>query len=158
MQHVLAARLAVGAEEIDGFGASRLLQTSGQALGDGHAMREQLFRQVKNRRVVGLGDDQCMPLTHGLNIQKRYGAVVFINDADHLLAANDPAENARLIHVVSPWNCSAEKCTPVRPGERCINSSAVLNIHGRRRRNGRSSLGFAAGRTAGGDTLTRPAQ
>ncbi len=98
MENVLSAGAAIGAEEVHSLGFHGFLQAGRNSLGEHDAVRGQIVRQVVQRWVVFFGYDECVAPAHRLNVQKRNGAVVFVNDADHFFTANYPAEHAALVN------------------------------------------------------------
>ena len=102
MRDILSTCFAISAENVDRLRADRAPQPGRDALGHRHTVCEQVFRQVKKRFVVVLRDDQRMTMAGRLHVQKGDRALVLIDYADHFLAADNPAENARFFHSPPP--------------------------------------------------------
>ena len=102
MWHVLTAGLAIGTEDVDRLCVHRALYSGRDAPRDRQAVSRQVFRHVEQRLVMVLRHDESVALAHWLDVQKCQCPVILVDQADHLLPANDSAEYAAVLdHVAS---------------------------------------------------------
>src|SRR5690606_5287339 len=116
VEHVLATRTPVRAEDVDRLRTRRAPDPRRDPLRDRQAVRRDVVRRVEERRVMIARDDQRVPRTQRLDVHERDRTIILVHQADHLLAVDDAAEDARLVdHGIISSGAGAEgACLPTR--------------------------------------------
>ena len=88
-----------GERESHAFDVVQALHVAPELLAQVDDVAGQVGRHVFVVGIVLLGNDERMSGTHGLDVQERHQALVFVNDVGRDLVAGDTAEQAVIGHA-----------------------------------------------------------